>query len=378
MVYLSEAVGNGLTNRSTDIRNVKRKFSEIDLYNGDHDIGYIDRDLDSAIKTFQERKGLKVDGVMFPGGETEKALAMPRQKSPSQWFPYSTDIFHPVGNGGTNNSKDVQAIQTILSQLGVLPEKYRMDASGIYDRMTHQGIKSFQEKNNLKSDSLINPDGETIKALKLADNAKEPPVPTERPKWVGAPIVNLAKDREESLLRNTKAQFEIKENLDAVSDPPIYELPNLGTRAVKKNDHIIIEKAEQYKVDPDMLRALMWAENARGGYAGLGELADKVGLSDTIMPMNVDKDRWGRLAGKKPSDMYNSEDNIETAAVLVKRIENRVRDATPEKVGSIWVFSGAENVSDYGSYIGRIYEDKPWLKSLPIKKKMERKGIRTK
>lgn len=76
--------------------------------------------------------------------------------------------------------------------------------------------------------------------------------------------------------------------------------------------------------------------------------------------------------------MYNSEDNIETAAVLVKRIENRVRDATPEKVGSIWVFSGAENVSDYGSYIGRIYEDKPWLKSLPIKKKMERKGIRTK
>lgn len=116
-------------------------------------------------------------------------------------------------------------------------------------------------------------------------------------------------------------------------------------------------------------RAVIWAENARGGYGGWGSKFDDWGWSSTIMPMNVNKNKWAGIIDKKPKDMHNAKDNIEAGVVLLKRIEERIQNPTPSKIGSIWVFSGSEEVSNYGSYIGRIYKEKPWLPAKISEKK---------
>lgn len=36
--------------------------------------GYIDRTLDEAIQAYQRDRGLRRDGVLLPGGETERCL----------------------------------------------------------------------------------------------------------------------------------------------------------------------------------------------------------------------------------------------------------------------------------------------------------------
>ena len=74
------------------------------------------------------------------------------------------------------------------------------------------------------------------------------------------------------------------------------------------------------------------------------------------------KDRWASLIGKQPDDLYDEDANIEAATVLLKRISSRVKKPTPEKVGSIWNFSGREKTNEFGEYIGRVYKEKPWRK----------------
>lgn len=165
MSYLFGSVGNGLINDSDDIRQTKKRFETIDLYDGDIENGYIDRDLDDAIKEFQQKKGLKIDGIMHPNGETETVLEKTLPSRIERSYPSHVSIENPVGNGVQNNNKDVQAVQYLLSQMGLLPERYRVDPPGIYDRNTFNGIKNLQEQSNLKKDGLVNPDGETIGLL---------------------------------------------------------------------------------------------------------------------------------------------------------------------------------------------------------------------
>lgn len=71
---LRDPVGNNLKNNPDDVENLKRKFKAIDRYGRDVENGYIDRDLNDAIFKFQKERGLKVDGRMNPGGETETTL----------------------------------------------------------------------------------------------------------------------------------------------------------------------------------------------------------------------------------------------------------------------------------------------------------------
>ena len=60
--------------------------------------------------------------------------------------------------------------------------------------------------------------------------------------------------------------------------------------------------------------------------------------------------------------MYNPEVNIDTSTLLLKRIRDRIEKPTPEKIGSIWNYSGKEKTSEFGEYIGQLYHEKPWAK----------------
>ena len=118
--------------------------------------------------------------------------------------------------------------------------------------------------------------------------------------------------------------------------------------------------ARKHGVDPDMVRAIIWVETARGHKGIFNDLADKLGLSDTQMPMNINGDIWSGLIGVPPEALKDPVKNIEAGTVLIKRIGERVKNPTAAKIGSIWNYSGREEVNDLGARIGRVYREKPW------------------
>jgi len=169
----------------------------------------------SGIKKFQKAKGLRVDGVMNPGGETERTIAktlsgatnsiLPRRKdkeeerrkkaeelekkfpwpdkrTPRDWpapdgsypkpkpKPGIPDIMLPrlgqaVGIGGKNKASDVAAAKALLKQAGFLSNPKTAESEA--DPDFQFDIQRFQTANGLKMDGVMNPGGETEK--KLAD-----------------------------------------------------------------------------------------------------------------------------------------------------------------------------------------------------------------
>ena len=78
--------------------------------------------------------------------------------------------------------------------------------------------------------------------------------------------------------------------------------------------------------------------------------------------MNIQKNRWAKLVDKNPDDLYDPEANIEAGTVLLRKISDRIEHPSPEKIGSIWHYTGLEKTDEFGEYVGKIYREKPWKK----------------
>ena len=86
-------------------------------------------------------------------------------------------------------------------------------------------------------------------------------------------------------------------------------------------------------------------------------------MSDSLLHMTSNKEKWAELVKKKQEDMYDPDVNIEAGTVLLKRIHDRIERPTPEKIGSVWHYSGMENIDEFGNFVGEVYKKKPWLRS---------------
>ncbi|MBB3066710.1 transglycosylase SLT domain-containing protein [Limibacillus halophilus] len=82
--------------------------------------------------------------------------------------------------------------------------------------------------------------------------------------------------------------------------------------------------AKEVGVDPTLLTAIIYTENARGWYGLLGEA---VGRSKTILPMNINPKKWSKYFDGDPSKASDPEANIRAGAQLLKGIAARVPDA---------------------------------------------------
>lgn len=179
------------------------------------------------------------------------------------------------------------------------------------------------------------------------------------------PTINEEKERLDAIANDKPAKFKIEKNPEASGDFKIHEVPILGRYMVKQHDTTIEKMAKKHGVDPDMIRAVMWSENARGHKLGGNLIGDLIGNSKTPLPMNMNKETGAKLIGKTPEDLYDPANNIEASAIMLKRISDRIDNPTAAKIGSIWNFTGREKTNDFGEYIQRVYDEKPWLKSLP-------------
>ncbi|WP_435641596.1 peptidoglycan-binding domain-containing protein [Micavibrio aeruginosavorus] len=163
---LKTPVGNNLKNDSDDVTNTKRLFSQLGFYDGDQDNGILDRKLDRAIRSFQQDNGLVIDGLMYPNGETERAVQRAFLKQDqSEPTPQKTILTNSVGNNRKNEASDVIAVQQKLSTLGYASPLKRFEPTGILDNDTVKGIRSFQRNNGLTVDGWLEPNGETEQAF---------------------------------------------------------------------------------------------------------------------------------------------------------------------------------------------------------------------
>jgi len=73
-IELKTPVGNNQPSDTEDVKQTRKTLNSLGIDSGDIERGYIDRDLDGAIREFQKDMDLKQDGLIKPKGETEKAI----------------------------------------------------------------------------------------------------------------------------------------------------------------------------------------------------------------------------------------------------------------------------------------------------------------
>ena len=135
-----------------------------------------------------------------------------------------------------------------------------------------------------------------------------------------------------------------------------------GKSAVNENDRRILRYSDKHNIDPDLVRAVMFAENARGHKGIFNWAGDVSGLSKSIEPMNIQKNRWSSLVDKKPEDMYDPDVNVEAGTLLLSRLRDRIEKPTPEKIGTLWNSLKEKETTIFGTYIDKVYREKPWKK----------------
>lgn len=177
-------------------------------------------------------------------------------------------------------------------------------------------------------------------------------------------IENDPQKREQAIKNDFPVRFQIERNQSLDTGSKFWDdlrtFDFYGKRVVRKYNDKILKHAARHNVDPDLIRSVMFAENARGHYLGLNEFADAIKKSNSIFPMNIQNSRWASLIDKEPDDLYDSDNNIEAATVLIRRIADRLDRPTPEKVGSIWNYTGRQKTNEFGEYIAEVYRQKPW------------------
>jgi len=176
LLALSAPVGKGQENRPDDIAAFDQRLRRIGTYDPPPEYAhepqrYATEPVIDALDRFQEKNGLKVDGIANPGGPTERAInnrLLNKPRGAGLMLDPPPPIGDNVGNGLANAARDVASVKRRLGALDYLPEDPFDTPSGIITEATTNGIKRFQLDNGLTSDGWMAPGGETERALDKA------------------------------------------------------------------------------------------------------------------------------------------------------------------------------------------------------------------
>ncbi|MDF9401601.1 hypothetical protein [Vibrio sp. 1180_3] len=230
---------------------------------------------------------------------------------------------------------------------GVNGSNYGFIDQQIIDKQQSKSFKLVQLRSQNYSDTLNRI--EKMKQKHELTNSQE------------VPVINVELERRNSIISNTPAIFEITENPVADASEPIHEIDFFDE--VDGNEELYERVGREMGIDANFLKAIAYMETTHGYYDYLGALP---GVRVTsFRPMNVRYDKWTDLAnslGYSSDDIENNvEANVRLGALILKRIWVRVQNPTIRKVASIYNFTGAEKVRDYGARVNDIYEKKQWL-----------------
>ncbi|MBP2214155.1 N-acetylmuramoyl-L-alanine amidase [Rhodococcus ruber] len=127
---------------------------ESDVAAGDSWVGsdaVFDRDLDSAVRAFQQQRGLLVDGIVGPATYRSLKEASYRLGARTLIYQLSAPLY----------GDDVATLQRRLQDLGFYVDR----VDGYFGPRTHEALSSFQREIGLAPDGICGP--ETLRSLEL-------------------------------------------------------------------------------------------------------------------------------------------------------------------------------------------------------------------
>ncbi len=239
---ITGAVGNNRDNNTDDVLNVKRRLSDQGLYDlrkPPEPHGYITADMDSAIRSFQKSKGLKVDGYLLPGGETEAAL---RQSALAE---NAASFASPLAQKRSRNEES---------------REVGYDATGRMIRPEELRPKSRRVEPQEEEEREPSPLGfSIISSAQAAEKRETIPVPPRKPKSI------------ESLAASERASSE--ENIPLV--PSYRKEVFKGSRAKEWTDFnkTVESRADLNSFEKRMMRDIFAAEGGMAAHKGSGAYA---------------------------------------------------------------------------------------------------------
>lgn len=169
---------------------------------------YPDAPMIKAVKGFQRRHELRVDGVINPDGPTAETLGrvvaarnsrppsrsivegewdwLPEKRHPHRRFPGTVfnpryadrppiptifDVIADIGHGRRNDPRDVLAARRALAWSGHLPPESADGKAGAGADL-FDAVRAFQHANDLKADGWMGPGGKTARTLDTAITPK--------------------------------------------------------------------------------------------------------------------------------------------------------------------------------------------------------------
>lgn len=166
--FLSGAVGNNLNNNPNDVRKTKSNLRDAGYFEDDDvdnvDNGYITRKTDDSIKRYQRDNGLREDGVLFKGGETERSIGhFVKDLDEAKNLPL---YLHDEKNNPVRPATP-EEIETLYSQVQSIQHGQNKTASE-YDPKKNSKMKNIRirddDQNELLMQDLI------VKAIELQQN----------------------------------------------------------------------------------------------------------------------------------------------------------------------------------------------------------------
>lgn len=166
---------------------------------------------------------------------------------------------------------------------------------------------------------------------------------------------SLENGRKKAILEDEyMIEFGILNNRNVKSDPPIYRV-HVFNDVLKYEDYIEHESSAA-KIDPDIVKAIIYLETSQGYY---DSVLGVFGLNKTIRPMNIHASYWKDL-GYSRGDLQEPRKNIQAGIKIIKKIQENMPGASVAEIATVYNNLGATEVSRYGARVERVYNEKAW------------------
>ncbi len=186
--FLKGPVGNGLANDPADVRNAKRNMRSLGHFNDETENDFITREMDSGIRNFQREKSLHVDGIMFPGGETERTIFQTlEQRNPDAYFTRESDVGGRIGFGGTVSGMLEDMPRESKKPMIFPAEMLDLYGNGDFDSTVNRAAAAKQPAKSAPPATPPMPGRKPVQSVdatgrRIRDNA--PPVPQRKPETI--------------------------------------------------------------------------------------------------------------------------------------------------------------------------------------------------
>ncbi len=240
--------------------------------------------------------------------------------------------------------------------------EWRSEADGC-DECTQYDGQMFTLDNapimhpNCKCRLVANIDGEQV-SVSVGELSKQKYEEQNNQKIINGNNLN-AEERINALKTGKKIFINLADNQNATINRKWQHSPTLGIIYVNKYTPLIEKYSQQYNLDADVAKAILYSEASDFHDFGANMLADYAKASTSVWPMNIQGKTWGNFQGKQ-YDVYNPEQNIELGIRVLKSLYDAVPDKDIAKVATLWNQTGASQVTDYGRRAKEYYNNKYW------------------